>query len=193
VSVNLYDPSCRFCILYRHFHVMSLAAKCHRPQFPHMFFFLCNIFFNLLFSSWLWFFSLSLLYQYHICNLLSLICFSLFLRCTHMILFCWVIYTTLNNRLYPVFQATRRLLALIKIRIKQLCGMDLSLDGVYRAVVRGLQVGLATVPVACLLDIVLGISPLSTCTSFVLGILVGTTYMFYQDILEVLLWNWLIK
>lgn len=74
---------------------------------------------------------------------------------------------------------------MVKTRIKQLCGMDLSLDGIYRAVVRGLQVGLATVSVAWLLDIVLGIFPLSTCTSFVLGILVGTTYTFYQDILEV--------
>jgi hypothetical protein len=73
--------------------------------------------------------------------------------------------------------------------MKQLCGMDLSLDGVYRAVVIGLQVGLATVPVAWLLDIALGISPLSTCTSFVLGILVGTTYTFCQDIREVLLRN----
>lgn len=78
---------------------------------------------------------------------------------------------------------------MVKTRIKQLCGMDLSLDGIYRAVVRGLQVGLATVSVAWLLDIVLGIFPLSTCTSFVLGILVGTTYTFYQDILEVLLRN----
>jgi hypothetical protein len=67
--------------------------------------------------------------------------------------------------------------------------MDVSLDGVYRAVVRGLQVGLATVPVAWLLDNVLGISPLSACTSFVLGILVGTTYTFYQDLLKVLLRN----
>jgi len=88
-----------------------------------------------------------------------------------------------------VFQGTRRLLALVKTRIKQLCDMDLSLDGVYRAVVRGLQVGLGTLPVAWLLDTVLGISPLSTCTSFVLGILVGTTYTFYQDTLEVLLRN----
>jgi hypothetical protein len=64
--------------------------------------------------------------------------------------------------------------------------MDLSLDGVYRAVVRGLQVGLATVPVALLLDKVLGISPLTTSTSFVLGTLVGTTYTFYQDTYEVL-------
>lgn len=85
-----------------------------------------------------------------------------------------------------MFQDTRRLLALVKTKIKQLCGMDLSLDGVYRAVVRGLQVGLLTVPVVWLLDIALGIFPLSTCTSFVLGILVGTTYTFYQDILEVL-------
>jgi hypothetical protein len=76
---------------------------------------------------------------------------------------------------------------LVKTRIKQLCDMDVSLDGVYRAVVRGLQVGLATVPVAWLLNNVLGISPLSTCTSFVLGILVGTAYTFYQDLLEVLL------
>jgi hypothetical protein len=64
--------------------------------------------------------------------------------------------------------------------------MDLSLDGVYRAVVRGLQVGLATVPVAWLLDNVLRIYPLSTSTSFVLGTLVGITYTFYQDTLEVL-------
>jgi len=71
--------------------------------------------------------------------------------------------------------------------------MDLSLDAVYRAVVRGLQVGLATVPTAWLLDTVLGISPLSTCTSFVLGILVGITYTFYQDLLEVLLRNLFIK
>ena len=88
-----------------------------------------------------------------------------------------------------MFQDTRGLLALVKTRVKQLCDMDLSLDAVYRAVVRGLQVGLATVPVAWLLDTVLGISSLSTCTSFVLGILVGTTYTFYQDILEVLLQN----
>lgn len=64
--------------------------------------------------------------------------------------------------------------------------MDLSLDGVYRAVVRGLQVGLATVPVAWLIDKTLGIYPHATITSFVLGTVVGTTYTFYQDTLEVL-------
>jgi len=67
--------------------------------------------------------------------------------------------------------------------------MDLSLDGVYRAVVRGLQVGLATVPVPWLLDIVLGIYPFGTCTSFVLGTIVGATYTFYQDTREVPLRN----
>jgi len=92
-----------------------------------------------------------------------------------------------------VFQDTRRLLALVKTRIKQLCYMDLSLDDVYRAVVRGLQVGLATVPITWLLDTALGIFPLSTCTSFGLGILVGTTYTFYQDTRVVLLRNLFIK
>jgi len=92
-----------------------------------------------------------------------------------------------------MFQDTRKLLALVKTKIKQLCDMDLSLDEVYRAVVRGLQFGLATVPVAWLLDTALGISPVSTCTSFGLGILVGTTYTFFQDMYEVLLRNLFIK
>lgn len=88
-----------------------------------------------------------------------------------------------------MLQDTRRLLVLVKTRIKQLYDMDLSLDGIYRAVVRGLQVGVATVLLAWLLDIVLGIFPLITCTCFVLGTLVGVTFTFYQDSLEVLLRN----
>lgn len=71
--------------------------------------------------------------------------------------------------------------------------MDVSLDGVYRAVVRGLQVGLAAVPVVWLLDTVLGISPFSTCTSFVLGTFMGTAFAFYRDTLEVCRRNWFIK
>jgi hypothetical protein len=86
-----------------------------------------------------------------------------------------------------VLQDRRRLLLLAKTKLKQLYDMELSLDGVYRAVVRGLQVGLAAVPIVWLLDSVLGISPFNTCTGFVLGALVGTAFTFFQDTLEVLL------
>jgi predicted membrane protein len=98
-----------------------------------------------------------------------------------------VIYVAFNYRLYPVLQDTRRLLVLAKTKVKQLYDMDVSLDGVYRAVVRGLQVGLAAVTIIWLLDTVLGISSVGTCTGFVLGALVGTAFTFYQDTLEVLL------
>jgi hypothetical protein len=65
--------------------------------------------------------------------------------------------------------------------------MDLSLDEVYRAVVRGLQVGLGSVLISWVLDIVVGLYLLSTCTAFVLGTFLGMAYTFYQDTLEVLI------
>jgi hypothetical protein len=67
--------------------------------------------------------------------------------------------------------------------------MDLSLDGVYRAVVRGLQVGLGAVLIFWVLNIIVGLNLLSTCTAFVLGTFLGTVFTFYQDTLEVLLRN----
>jgi hypothetical protein len=66
--------------------------------------------------------------------------------------------------------------------------MDLSLDGVYRAVVRGLQVGFGAALIFCLLD-VFRLPLLSTCTAFLLGTFLGTAYTFYQDTLEVLVRN----
>jgi hypothetical protein len=67
--------------------------------------------------------------------------------------------------------------------------IDLSLDGVYRAVVRGLQVGLVTVLIIWLLGIVLWLPLFSACLAFVLGTLLGTAYTFYQDTLKVLVKN----
>lgn len=67
--------------------------------------------------------------------------------------------------------------------------MDLSLDAVYRAVVRGLQVGLAAVIISWILDITFRLNMISTCTAFMLGTFLGTAYTFYLDTLEVLLKN----
>jgi hypothetical protein len=64
--------------------------------------------------------------------------------------------------------------------------IDLSLDGVYRAVVRGLQVGLGTALIFWLLDIVFWLHLFSFCLAFVLGTLLGAAYTFYQDTLKVL-------
>lgn len=64
--------------------------------------------------------------------------------------------------------------------------IDLSLDGVYRAVVRGLQAGLGTAFIIWLLDIVFRLPLFSFCLVFVLGTLVGAAYTFYQDTLKVL-------
>ncbi|KDR07947.1 D-beta-hydroxybutyrate dehydrogenase, mitochondrial [Zootermopsis nevadensis] len=63
--------------------------------------------------------------------------------------------------------------------------MDLSLDAVYRAVVRGLQVGLAAVIISWILDITFRLNMISTCTAFMLGTFLGTAYTFYLDTLEI--------
>jgi hypothetical protein len=67
--------------------------------------------------------------------------------------------------------------------------MDLSLDGVYRAVVKGLQFGLGAVLISWVLDIFLRLHLLSACTALLLGTFAGTAYGFYCDTLEVLFIN----
>lgn len=67
--------------------------------------------------------------------------------------------------------------------------IDLSLDGMYRALVRGLQFGLGTALIFWLLDIVFWLSLFSFCPAFVLGTLLGAAYIFYQDTLKVLVKN----
>jgi hypothetical protein len=67
--------------------------------------------------------------------------------------------------------------------------IDLSLDGVYRAVVGGLQVGLGTALIFCMLhmlDIVFWHPLFSFWPGFVVGTLLGAIYIFYQDTLKVL-------
>jgi hypothetical protein len=64
--------------------------------------------------------------------------------------------------------------------------IDLSLDGVYRAVVRGLQVGLGTALIFWLLDFVFWLSLVSCWPAFVLGTLLGAAYTVNQDTLKVL-------
>jgi hypothetical protein len=63
--------------------------------------------------------------------------------------------------------------------------IDLSLDGLYRAIVIGLQTGLATVLIFWLVDM-FGIHLLSCCPTFWLGTLIGAAYMLYKDTLKVL-------
>lgn len=63
--------------------------------------------------------------------------------------------------------------------------IDLSLDGLYRAVVRGLQVGLGTVLIFWLLEIVFWLPLFSFCPAFVLGTLLGTAYTFFQDTIKI--------
>jgi hypothetical protein len=66
--------------------------------------------------------------------------------------------------------------------------MDLSLDGLYRAVLRGLQVGLG-----CALTLVIvktavtlpGLQKTSPLAVFFTGILLGIAFAFYRDYLKV--------
>jgi ABC-type xylose transport system permease subunit len=63
--------------------------------------------------------------------------------------------------------------------------IDLSLDGLYRALVGGLQTGLGFVIIFWLLGIVFWLPILSLYYIFVLGTLVGAAYTLYQDTLKV--------
>ncbi|XP_069683949.1 D-beta-hydroxybutyrate dehydrogenase, mitochondrial-like [Periplaneta americana] len=63
--------------------------------------------------------------------------------------------------------------------------MDFSLDGVYRAVVRGLQVGVGLIIILWLSNIIVGLFAISTCTVFIFGTLLGTAATFYQDTMEI--------
>jgi hypothetical protein len=66
--------------------------------------------------------------------------------------------------------------------------MDCSLDGIYRAVLRGLQVGLASALALVLLKTAVtlqGLEKISTLAVFFTGVLLGIAFAFYRDCLKV--------
>jgi hypothetical protein len=63
--------------------------------------------------------------------------------------------------------------------------IDLSLDGLYRAAVNGLQIGVAAVLIFWLVDIVFQLHLLSLWLTFVLGTSMGAAYISYQDTMKV--------
>lgn len=69
--------------------------------------------------------------------------------------------------------------------------MDCSLDGIYRAVLRGLQVGLGSALIFAFLETVLtlpGLEKVSPLAVFSTGILLGVAFSFYRDCLKVRIW-----
>jgi hypothetical protein len=68
--------------------------------------------------------------------------------------------------------------------------MDLSLDGMYRAVLRGLQVGLGSALSLVLVKtavILPGLQKISPLAVFFTGILLGIAFAFYRDCLKVII------
>jgi hypothetical protein len=69
--------------------------------------------------------------------------------------------------------------------------MDCSLDGIYRAVLRGLQVGLGTALIFVLMKTVVilpGLEKVSPLAVFSTGMLLGIAFAFYRDCLKVRIW-----
>lgn len=69
--------------------------------------------------------------------------------------------------------------------------MDCSLDGIYRAVLRGLQVGLGSALIFALVKSVVtlpGLEKVSPLAVFSTGILLGIAFAFYRDSLKVRIW-----
>jgi hypothetical protein len=66
--------------------------------------------------------------------------------------------------------------------------MDLSLDGMYRAVLRGMQVGLGCAFILILVKMVVtlpGLQKISPPAVFCTGVLLGMAFAFYRDCLKV--------
>jgi hypothetical protein len=66
--------------------------------------------------------------------------------------------------------------------------MDVSLDGLYRAVLRGLQVGLASAFALVLVKTAVtlpGLQKISPLAVFFTGVLLGIAFAFYRDCLKV--------
>lgn len=66
--------------------------------------------------------------------------------------------------------------------------MDLSLDGLYRAVLRGLQVGLGSALTLVIVKTAItlpGLQKISPLAVFFTGILLGIAFAFYRDYLKV--------
>ncbi|KAJ9589699.1 hypothetical protein L9F63_017105, partial [Diploptera punctata] len=62
--------------------------------------------------------------------------------------------------------------------------MDFSLDGVYRAITKGIQLGVTAVLTSWVCDIFLGGMPLSNSSAFMFGTLLGMSATFYSDTLK---------
>jgi hypothetical protein len=66
--------------------------------------------------------------------------------------------------------------------------MDVSLDGLYRAALRGLQVGLASAFALVLVKTAVtlpGLQKISPLAVFFTGVLLGIAFAFYRDCLKV--------
>jgi hypothetical protein len=66
--------------------------------------------------------------------------------------------------------------------------MDFSLDGVYRAVMRGLQVGLVSALTFVIMKTAVtlpGLEKISILAVFFTGVLLGIAFAFYRDCLKV--------
>jgi hypothetical protein len=66
--------------------------------------------------------------------------------------------------------------------------MDLSLDGLYRAVLRGVQVGLGSAFILILVKTAItlpGLQKISPLSAFSTGVLLGMAFAFYRDSLKV--------
>jgi hypothetical protein len=66
--------------------------------------------------------------------------------------------------------------------------MDCSLDGIYRAVMRGLQVGLVSALTLVIVKTAVtlpGLEKISILAVFFTGILLGIAFAFYRDCLKV--------